>query len=162
MKGLKVCLKGLGEMFRPVSGKVLVSILIGLARIAASLAFVWVCKLLVDIATGAADRPLSPYVIAMLAIMAVQIFCSLGANYWENFIVVKTQNRMRHDIFGHVLGSTWTGRESHHSGDLVNRLEEDVRVVVDLICVRIPDIVVTVCQLLAASVYLFPRFPGSL
>lgn len=162
MKGIKVCLKSLGGLFRPVSGKVLVSILIGVARIAASLAFVWVCKLLVDIATGASDKPLSPYIIAMLAIMATQILCNLGADYWENLVVVKTQNSMRHDIFGHVLCSTWTGRESHHSGDLVNRLEEDVRVVVDLICVRIPDIAVTVCQLLAASVYLFLLAPNLL
>ena len=155
-------MRGLLGMFRPVGGKVLVSVLIGLVRIAASLAFVWVCKLLVDIATGTVDKPMASYVIIMLAIMLIQILCSLGASYWENLIVVKTQNSMRHDTFSHVLRSVWTGREPHHSGDLVNRLEEDVRVVVDLICVRVPDIVVTICQLVAASLYLFILAPNLL
>lgn len=162
MKSLKNCMRGLLGMFRPVGGKVLVSVLIGLVRIAASLAFVWVCKLLVDIATGTVDKPMASYVIIMLAIMLIQILFSLGASYWENLIVVKTQNSMRHDTFGHVLRSVWTGREPHHSGDLVNRLEEDVRVVVDLICVRVPDIVVTICQLVAASLYLFILAPNLL
>lgn len=155
-------MRGLRGMYAPVRGKVLVSVLIGLVRIAASLGFVWVCKLLVDIATGAVDEPLMTYVIVMAIIMLVQILSSLGANYWENYIVVKTQNRMRHATFGHVLQSVWTGRESHHSGDLVNRLEEDVRVVVDLICVRIPDIIITICQLVAASIFLFVLAPNLL
>ncbi len=162
MKNWKVCIKELWAMCRPVRGKVFVSVLIGLAGIAASLAFVWICKLLVDIATGTIDKPLLPHIVIMLAVILVQILCFLGANYWENLIVVNTQNGMRHDVFGHMLRSTWTGRESHHSGDLVNRLEEDVRVVVDLICVRFPDILVTVCQLLAASIYLFVLAPDLL
>lgn len=162
MKNFKVCIKELRGVYRPVRGKVLVSVLIGLAGIAASLAFVWICKLLVDIATGAVDKPLTPHIIIMLALILVQILCFLGANYWENLIVVKTQNGMRHDIFGHMLRSTWTGREPHHSGDLVNRLEEDVRVVVDLICVRFPDIIVTIFQLLASSIYLFVLAPDLL
>ena len=142
-------------MFRPVRFRVLLSVLIGLVRIAASLSFVWVSKALVDIATGVSDKPLNSYVALLLGIMAVQILGNLAAGWWESYNVALVQVRMRRDTFGHVLQSVWSGRESHHSGDLVNRLEEDVRVVVDLVCVRIPDIVITVCQLVAASVYMF-------
>ena len=47
-----------------------------------------------------------------------------------------------------------------HSADTVNRLEEDIRVVTELLCVRIPDVFVTVCQLVAASIYAVLLAPG--
>ena len=146
----------------PLRPRLLVSVLIGLVRIAASLSFVWVCRSLVDIATGASQASLRGTVILMVAIMAVQILGNLAASYWESLIVVRSRNAICFDSFSRVLRSVWTGRESYHSGDAVNRLEEDVRVVVDLMCVRLPDIVVTLCQLLAASIYLFVLAPGLL
>lgn len=159
MKNLKECLRNLWAMFRPVRARVLVSVLIGLVLIASSLAFIWVSKALVDIATGVLDKPIVTYAIIMVGIMVVQILANLASNWWENYNVVQTQNKMRYDTFSHVLQSVWSGKETHHSGDLVNRLEEDVRVVTDLICVRIPDIIVTVCQLVAASIYMFILAP---
>lgn len=161
-RGFVVCLKGLWGMFRPVRGRALVSVLIGLVRIAASLSFVWICKTLVDIATGVADAHLGWHVALMCGIMLVQILGNLAATYWENLNIVKTQNAMRTQTFAHVLGSIWSGREDYHSGDVVNRLEEDVRVVVDLLCSRIPDVVVTLCQLLAASIFLVSMAPNLL
>lgn len=159
MKNLKDCLKSLDAMFRPVLARDLVSVCIGLARVAASLAFIWASKALVDIATGALDKPFGLYTGILLGIMAIKVLGNVSANWWEDYNVVLTQNDMRFDTFSHVLRSTWSGREAHHSGDLVNRLEEDVRVVTDLICVRIPDIITTSCQLLAASVYMFILAP---
>ena len=52
MKKLSTCLKALWGMSAPVRWRMAVSVAIGLVRIAASLAFVWASKLLVDIATG--------------------------------------------------------------------------------------------------------------
>ncbi|MCQ2182450.1 MAG: ABC transporter ATP-binding protein/permease [Bacteroidales bacterium] len=155
-------MKSLGRMFRPVAWKVSVSVLIGLVRISASLSFVWVCKLLVDIVTGKADLALEPYIFVMAGIMAIQILGSTCAAWWEGYVVLKARNSMRKDTFRHVMNSVWNGRESFHSGDIINRLEEDTRVVVDLICVRIPDIVVTICQLIAASIFLFTMAPNLL
>ena len=150
MKSFKVCLHELRGMVRPVRLQILVSVLIGVLRIAASLLFVWTSKALVDIATGKSDAELRSYVICMVAIILVQIVSGLSASYWENYIVLKNTNAMRYRYFEHVLSSVWNGRESFHSGDLVNRITEDVRVMVDLLCTRIPDIIVTATQLAAA------------
>ena len=60
------------------------------------------------------------------------------------------------------LSSEWTGREKFNSGDAVNRLEEDIRVVSELLCSHIPGSIVTSCQLAAASVYLLLMAPGLL
>ena len=155
-------LQGLRPMARPSRGRRLLSILIGLLRIAASLSFVWICKRLVDIATGVSDAPLGPSIGILLGIMLVQLLGSVFAVAWENYNSVRTANDLRADVFSTVLHSLWSGRERFRSGDAVNRLEEDVRVVNDLLCVRFPDTVITVVQLIAASVYLLLMAPNLL
>ena len=159
---LRQIFRGLRPMIRPVRGRILLSVLIGVVRIAASLTFVWVCKRLVDIATGEIDAPLPLHVGILLGVMLLQLICSVAASAWESYNNVRTGNELRQDTFARVLRSTWTGREAYRSGDAVNRLEEDVRVVTDLLCARIPEVVITVVQLVAASVYLLLMAPNLL
>ena len=149
-------------MIRPVRGRILLSVFIGVVRIAASLGFVWICKRLVDIATGEIEAPLPLHVGILLGVMLLQLVCSVAASAWESYNNVRTGNELRKDTFARVLRSTWTGREAYRSGDAVNRLEEDVRVVTDLLCARIPEVVITVVQLVAASVYLLLMAPNLL
>ena len=159
---LRQVIQGLRPMARPVRGRMLLSVLIGLVRIAASLAFVWICKRLVDIATGVLDAPLPLHVCILLGVMFLQLLCAISAAAWESFNIVRTGNDLRYGTFAQVLRSTWTGKEAYRSGDAVNRLEEDVRVVTDILCTRIPEVVVTLVQLVAASVYLLMMAPNLL
>ena len=149
-------------MARPVRGRNLLSVLIGVVRIGASLGFVWICKRLVDIATGVLDAPLPLHIGILLGVMMLQLICSVSASAWEGYNTVRTGNDLRRDSFGRVLRSSWTGLEAYRSGDAVNRLEEDVRVVTELLCSRVPSVVVTVLQLIAASVYLMLMAPNLL
>ncbi len=156
---LRQIIQGLRPMARPARGRMLLSVLIGLVRIVASLSFVWICKRLVDIATGELDAPLSLYIGLLLGVMFLQLLCGVSASACESYNIVRTGNDLRYGTFSRVLRSTWTGKETYHSGDAVNRLEEDVRVVTDLLCTRIPEVVITVAQLLAASAYLLLMAP---
>lgn len=162
MSKLKTNLKGLRKMVKPLRKSLAVSVLIGLVRIAASLGFVWVCKALVDIATGESSSPLGLFIGILIGIMLLQILTSAAASYWENYISVNTQNKLRFDTFSHVLNSTWNGKETFNSGETVNRLQEDARVLTDLMCSRIPDVIVTLCQLVAASLFLLAMAPNLL
>ena len=159
---LRQVLRGLRPMARPVRGRILVSVLIGVVRIAASLGFVWICKRLVDIATGQLDAPLPLHIGILLGVMLLQLVCSVAASAWESYNTVLTGNKLRRDTFEHVLRSSWTGLETYRSGDAVNRLEEDVRVVTELLCSRVPSVFVTVLQLIAASAYLMLMAPNLL
>lgn len=162
MKDFKTCMKGLWRMARPVLGRDLVTVLIGGVRIAASLSFVWICKRLVDIATGVSSADLKTHIFIMVGIIVVQILTGLLANYWGSYNTIKTRNQLRLGMFSHVLNSRWNGREAFRSGDTINRLEEDIRVLTDLICGSFPDVIITVCQLIAASVYLLTMAPSLL
>lgn len=160
MRPFRECYRGLVRTLRPHRLRILVSILIGLAGVAASLAFVWASKKVVDVATGAGHGELMTFVTILLAIMLVQVVTRIGANYWQGLVVVKVQNKLRASMFRKVMFSTWSGKDKLHSGDTVSRLEEDIRVVVDFVCVSLPDIMITLAQLTAASAYIFVLSPN--
>lgn len=156
---LRQILRGLRPMARPSLGRTWLSVVIGGIRIAASLGFVWVCKRLVDIATGVSDAPIGLYIGVLIGIMLLQMACSVCASAWESYNTARTGNDLRADVFRSALQSTWNGREPFRSGDAVNRLEEDVRVITDLLCSRFPDTLVTLIQLIASSIFLLTLAP---
>ena len=162
MKTLGACLKALSRMARPQWWRLCVSIAVGALRIAASMGFVMASKHLVDIATGVDGSPIGPAIGLFLGILAVQLGCVIFSSWWTSYITVKAQNGLRRSCFAHVMRSRWEGREPFLSGDTVNRLEEDIRVIADLLCDRIPGLVITLLQLLCASAYLMILAPNLL
>ena len=143
-------------------GRMLFCVFIGLIGVAASLSFVAVWKTLVDIATGTLDKPIMPYVWGMIGIMLLQLLSHVAYDYIEGLNSIKTQIKIRRSLYAHVLNSQWNGCETFHSGDAINRLEQDVSMVVDFCCSRLPSVVITVFQLLAASVFLLMMAPNLL
>lgn len=163
MTGFWQCLGNLWRMAgRENAGRVLVRCLIGAVRIVASLSFVWISKRLVDIATGNVDAVLLVNIFLMVGIMLVQLGNNVLASYYEGLITVKIENNLRSRLFAHVMRSRWNGRDALHSGDTVNRLETDIHTITELIATRVPDILITVCQLVCASAFLFIMKPGLL
>ena len=136
--------------------RTLTSIGAGLARVAASLLFVYLSKCLVDIATLSSGKSLGVYAVLMALTMLLQVLLGSFSSYWESYNRAKTRIDIQRKTFGKVLSGCWTlGRkDTLRSGDVTSRLTEDVSVVTDLLCVRLPDMVTTLCQLVAASVYL--------
>lgn len=159
MRPLKDCFRGLMKTLYPVRWRVLVSSLLGLVQVALSLGFVWYSKRVVDLATGVAEGSLLSGVCFFIGILLLQIAVRTASRYWEGYIVVEAQNRGRAAVFSKVMHSIWKGKDRFHSADTINRLEEDIRVVVDFICVSLPGVFVTVCQFIAACIFLFSLSP---
>ncbi|MBQ9583656.1 MAG: ABC transporter ATP-binding protein [Bacteroidales bacterium] len=162
MRPLGECIGTLRSLSRPVRWRIWITVAAGVLRVAASMCFVWASKHLVDIATGVSGDSLWGGIGLFAGILAFQLIIVLFFNWWEGYSAIKAQNRLRQDIFSHVLKSRWDGRERFLSGDTVNRLEEDIRVVSELIIVRYPGVIITVMQLAAASVYLLKLAPNLL
>lgn len=162
MRNFKTCLKTLHGYVGVARGKVLLCVLIGLIGVASSLSFVVVSKTLVDMATSSSDKPFMPFVVAMVGIILLQLLSQVVYNYLIGLNSIKTQIKIRRALYAHVLGSQWDGRETFHSGDAINRLEQDVSTIVDFCCSQLPGVLVTSFQLLAASVYLLLMAPNLL
>ena len=160
MKDLKGCLKGLWRMLSLVRGRVLLCSAIYLVEAVCALAFVWYSKKVIDIVTGGSSEPLMASVWLLVGIMVLQVAARIASRFVEGKLTVDAKIRMRSIVFDKAMRSTWQGRERFHSADVVNRLEEDIRVVSDFICSSLPSCVVTLFQLVAATLMLFVLSPS--
>ena len=155
MKDFRPCFKGLFSLLRPVLFKVSGVSLVYLMEAVCSLLFVWYSKRVVDIATGVLDEGLTGSVVVLVGIMFFQIICRVLSKRMEGDICVKAKLSIQKDAFNKAMRSAWNGKDKFHSADVVNRLEEDIRVVSEFLCVTLPSAVVTVFQLVASCVLLF-------
>lgn len=161
MKNFRPCIKGLWSLLRPILPKVLGVSLIYLLEAACSLLFVWYSKKVVDIATGVEAQELAPNVIVLIVLMFLRVVLYVLANRVETLVSVKAKLKIRSEAFGKALNSAWYGKDKFHSADVVNRLEEDIRVVSEFLCSSLPACIMNVAQLIAAVVLLF-NFSSSL
>ena len=162
MKSLGYCIRNLISFSHSARRWGLAYILLGIIRTLLSLTFVWVCKELVDIATGESQEPLGQWTAFMIACIVLQICCRIASSYCEQYGRINIQNNLRARLFYSLISSRWSGRERFGTGDAVNRLEEDIRVVSELVSSHIPAVVVTFAQLAAASTFLLFISPNLL
>ena len=162
MKSLGYCIRNLISFSRSARRWGLAYILLGIIRTLLSLTFVWVRKELVDIATGESQEPLGQWTAFMIACIVLQICCRIASSYCEQYGRINIQNNLRARLFYSLISSRWSGRERFGTGDAVNRLEEDIRVVSELVSSHIPAVVVTFAQLAAASTFLLFISPNLL
>lgn len=148
-------------MYRQTSGyriPVSVSVLLGVIRIAASLSFIWVSKEMIDMAVKS-DGSLIQYAILLIVALAVEMLCSVAQGYINVRAEAGIRNLLRSRVFARALNARWCGKERWHTGDVVNRLEEDVRVIADTLCHLVPGALVTMVQLVAAFFFLWTMNP---
>lgn len=162
MKSLGYCIRNLISFSCSARRWGLAYILLGIIRTLLSLTFVWICKELVDIATGESQEPLGQWTAFMIACIVLQICCRIASSYCEQYGRINIQNNLRARLFYSLISSRWSGRERFGTGDAVNRLEEDIRVVSELVSSHIPAVVVTFAQLAAASTFLLFISPNLL
>jgi ABC-type multidrug transport system fused ATPase/permease subunit len=149
------CIAYLWRASGGVRGRVVVCSLVGGLHVAASLAFVWVCKKLIDAVTVGEGEPLTWYIVSMAVCMLSQTALSAIETRVMNHADIILKNRLRHKIFSGLMESRWDGKESFHTGDSLNRVMEDVRVVGESVTKSVPAVIVSAVQFLAAFFFLF-------
>ena len=128
------------------------SILAGMFRIGVSLTFVWLCKRLIDIVTRQVDGDIAMGLAVMAGCIVLQLLLSSLVSRLYAHTEISLRNRLRQNLLEHILKSRWNGREAFHSGDMLNRMEEDVRTVTDLLAGSIPSVGITLFQLAGAAI----------
>ena len=135
-------------------GAVLANILLGTLSVGLNLCFIWLCKHLVDIATGVATGSLPFYTGLVIAVVILRLGVSALNVRLENLTGSKMNFVIRKGLYSCLLQSEWLGKERRHTGDTVNRLETDVSTVTGVICSDVPQIFTTLVQMVAAIVFL--------
>lgn len=127
---------------------------VGVLRVCFSLMFVWLCKQLIDIASHVVEGNISYYIVLLVVVMICELFLSAYGGWLENRNDIRIKNKLRHNLFSHLMFSVWGGKEHFHSGDVLNRIEEDVRMTAEVLCKTFPSILVVCFQALSAFVFL--------
>ena len=127
---------------------------IGLAGVALGLLSVWAMQRAIDIASGSREGSLY-WAVALMSLLILGEFGVGISRVWiRNILGVRAQNRMQQQLVAHLLKAHWQGREAMHSGDIINRLEEDVRQVVNFLTETLPSVLSTLAMFIGAFVYL--------
>lgn len=128
---------------------------IGLLDVAVSLAQVWAVKNAIDVAAGTIDGNIYVAVAIFGGLILASFALSISAIWVRNILGIKAQNQMQRQLLDRMLRAEWHGKESRHSGDVLNRLETDVNVVVDFLAETIPNTLSVLALFIGAFWYLF-------
>ena len=140
---------------RGVRLSVMLSSFIGVVYVGISLAFVYVCKMLMDIATGDVQARMEVYVGLLICCIVGQISLSAINTRLSVYNDVQLRNNLRYHLFSHLLDTAYiVDRKRRHTGDILNRLIEDVRIVTNAIGQLFPSLLVTSVQFIAAFFFL--------
>lgn len=154
-------LLGMLRLGRSVRGRVLLCTFVMILEVASSLAFVFLSKTIVDLATGGAQNPeLVRTVVAMALVMLLQIVCRVWSGYLEGKTLIVAKNRIREEVFSRAMRSTWTGKERFHSADIVNRLERDIEELCNFVCSTLPFFFVILAEFASSCIFVFALSPS--
>ena len=128
---------------------------VGLLEVAVSLLQVWAVKRAIDIAAGTQDGNLYWAVGVMGILILADFALHISAIWIRNILGIRAQNRMQQRMLDRILRSEWHGKEQRHSGDVLNRLEGDVKNVVDFLTETLPNTLSVLALFLGSFYYLF-------
>lgn len=124
-----------------------------------AIGFVYVSKKLVDVAVallaGTGDvSGLRTWAACMIGVVLSRIFLNALRSYLQTTTEIKLKNSLRRRIFDILLHLQSDGGARHHSGDVLNRMQEDVRVVSSVFAGSLPNLAGTALQFVAAFIFL--------
>lgn len=124
-----------------------------------AIGFVYVSKKLVDLAVDAfAGKEIGESILVWAAVMIgislFRILLNAVRSYLQTTTEIKIKNRLRKRLFNILLHLQSDGGKRHHSGDILNRMQEDVRVVASSFAVSLPNLLGTALQFVAAFLFL--------
>ncbi|MBO5419586.1 MAG: ABC transporter ATP-binding protein [Bacteroidales bacterium] len=124
-----------------------------------SVGFVYSCKKLVDVAVAAFEGydvgdQLYWWGLSLIIVVLSRLLLNSVRSYLQTKTEINIKNRLRYILFDIMLHLKSDGGRRHHSGDLLNRMLEDVRVVATSFSSSLPNVIGTMLQFIVAFAFL--------
>lgn len=107
-------------------------------------------KNIVDVVTGFQTGALVPAAVFYVSMQLARI----GVNAWTGRISakieVKVDQEIRAEVYDKIMEADWQAMSQYHSGDLLNRMDNDVASVSSSVLGWLPDLVTRLVQFLGA------------
>lgn len=138
-----------------VRSQILLRILAGLVQVGLGLLLVWLSRRFIDVSIW--QDSVAKDVAVIFAVVAMLVAARQTVYYLSNMTNTVQQNSIRQRLFGLVMGrKMYADADALHSGDVCQRLEQDVLAVSNVVTEVLPGMVVTLVQLVCA--FLLMRF----
>ena len=132
-----------------------INAVLGIIHVGLDFAFIAATKLAIDIATGRSQSSLNIAAALLIGIMLSQILMGFTRKWVAAILGVRSQNMLQLRLFSHLMQSEWSGIEKHHSGDVLNRLEHDVKDITNVITETIPSVLGLTVRFVGAFFFLY-------
>lgn len=153
--GAVVIMKWLWQAWKGNRLQAILNAVLGLLSVAVSLAQVWAVKRAIDVASGSAPGSIYWAVGIMGALILGDFAIHISQIWVKNILGIRAQNRMQQQLLDRLLRSEWHGKEQRHSGDVMNRLETDVKTVVNFLAETLPNTLSVLAMFVGAFAYMF-------
>lgn len=144
-------LKWFMTVVRPYWAGMTVMLLCHLLLAFCGIAFVYVSKVLVDMAVSGGNILL--WACLMVLIILLRISLNSLRSWFQTKTEISLKNGLRKKLFDILLHRQTLVSNRRHTGDIVSRLQEDVRMVSSTFAVSVPGLVGTVLQFIAAFAF---------
>lgn len=154
------------KTIRPLRMQIAAMMLCHITVAACAVGFVYVSKVMVDNATamfaakaaggsaGSIWTNLGIWTCAMGGIIVIRILLNALRTYIQTKTDVRLRNSLRSRMFDQLLNTRLESGANLHTGDLINRVFEDVRVVASSVSTALPNLIGSGLQFAAALVFL--------
>lgn len=127
-----------------------------------SLVSVWfalVSKTVIDTATGQTEGSLKSSLIVLICFLLFQLLLQIILNLLDVSISGKLEIKIKDRLFGSLLKKDYLTVEQYHTGELMNRLNSDVRVIVSGIITIIPAFIGMIIKIFSSFAVLYLLAP---
>ncbi len=142
------------SLSRGYRGRMVQNVVLGGVSVVLSLAFIVLCKSLIDSAVEGGDGGILVPALQIAAVLIVQQICNFARGRIESSTAIGMVNTLRERLFFRVMLSRWGGREKFHTGDITTRMEGDVRKVCESIGVVFPAMVITAVEFIFSFIFM--------
>lgn len=132
-----------------------INAILGIIHVGLDFAFIAATKMAIDIATGRNQNSLKLAAALLIGIMVSQILMGFTRKWVAAILGVRSQNMLQLRLFNHLMQSEWSGIEKHHSGDVLNRLEHDVKDITNVITETLPSVLGLTVRFIGAFFFLY-------
>ncbi|MBQ7793003.1 MAG: ABC transporter ATP-binding protein [Clostridia bacterium] len=118
------------------------------------LSFVTASKNVIDIATGVLEGSLTRASLVLVLLLAIQLSLQIGINFMNVHAMSRFEISLKRYVFKKMMDKEYLSVARYHSGELLNRLNSDVNVIVNGIIGIIPSAALFITSIIGGFVML--------
>lgn len=120
-----------------------------------SLRFVEASRRLINIAIGSAEGSFRNAVLLLLCLLVLQLVLQIGINFLQVHASARLEISLKQKIFRRLIRKEYLAVSKFHSGELLNRLNSDISVIVNGIVTVIPAAVLFLTSIVGGFIMLY-------